>query len=179
MEEKEVQFSLDGDVESQKNKKVNVAAWAMGIIAMLSMATNIYLLLSKGNKESTKPKTEVETCSENLKKAKAEMLQLQNEHAILMPQFKTPQGVFYEVQIGAFQNFNLYDYTNELAELRQEKTDTNNKFLIGRFAELNKALRFENDLKRLGLSGAFIVGRVNGKIVSKEEALKAQKLLKN
>jgi hypothetical protein len=101
---------------------------------------------------------------------------LRNQMGILLPQAKTPMGVFFEVQIGAFENFNLDAYEAELSEIRQEKHDTKNKFLLGRFADLNKALRFENDIKRLGFAGAFMVGRVDGLITTKEEAIKAQKL---
>jgi hypothetical protein len=36
-------------------------------------------------------------------------------------------------------------------------------------------LRFENDLKRIGVSGAFIVGRIDGALVSKEAAIQAFK----
>jgi hypothetical protein len=80
-------------------------------------------------------------------------------------------GIFFEVQIGNFKDFNLDKYLEEMAHLRQEKYEGGNKFLLGRFRSFKNALLFENDLKRLGLRDVFIKGRINGKLTSKEEAL--------
>lgn len=84
-------------------------------------------------------------------------------------------GVYYEVQIGNFKDFNLDAYLEEMANLRQEKYEGGNKFLLGRFRSYKKALLFENDLKRLGMSDVFIKGRIEGKLVSKEEALEYER----
>ncbi len=181
-ENNSVNFSIEGTIEDQfpvpnKNAKTKWN-WLLVFLLFCSLGMNVYFLLINGNKEGKQAQNVSikKKYNEQLDSLNLEIKQLQKQMGILLPRTKTPAGIFFEVQIGAFENFNLDAYQNELAEIRQEKHDTKNKFLLGRFAELNKALRFENDLKRLGLSGAFIVGRVDGRIVSKEEAINAHKL---
>lgn len=84
-------------------------------------------------------------------------------------------GVFFEVQIGSFTDFNVDRYVEELAAIRQEKYDGKTKLILGRFRSLKTALLFENDMKRLGLKEAFIVGRIDGTLVDYNIALEEQK----
>jgi len=98
---------------------------------------------------------------------------LRTENEILAENSDPPIGVFFEVQIGSFTDFNIDQYNTNLANLRQEKHDGKTKFLLGRFRSFKKALLFENDLKHMGINNAFIVGRIDDKIVTYKEALQA------
>lgn len=181
-ENNSVNFSIEGSIEEQfpkdKKNKSNGLNWLLLTLLFFSLAINVYFLWFNKDKSviDQKELTNQKKHNERIDSLNFEISRLQNQLGILLPQAKTPEGVFFEVQIGAFENFNLDAYEAEMAEMRQEKHDTKNKFLLGRFADLNKALRFENDIKRLGLSGAFMVGRIDGVLTSKEEAIKAQKL---
>lgn len=143
----------------------------------LSVLLNIYLLGGFGNRMDNRNKKTGTEMAE-WRELKNENAELKRNIALMQPPSAPPEGVFLEVQLGAFQNFNLDEYLSEMAAIRQEKHDGKNKLLLGRFTDLNKALRFENDLKRIGVEGAFIVGRINGTLVSKEEAIKAMKEMK-
>jgi len=82
-------------------------------------------------------------------------------------------GIFFEVQLGSFEDFDLDQYLSQLANLRQEKYDGKTKLLLGRFRSFRKALLFESDLKKMGFTEAFIVGRIDGEMVTYKEALEA------
>lgn len=82
-------------------------------------------------------------------------------------------GIWFEVQLGSFTDFDLDEYIDELVQMRQEKEGSNAKLLLGRFRSIKPALLFENDMHRLGLKDAYVVGRINGEIVDAEVALKA------
>jgi len=43
--------------------------------------------------------------------------------------------------------------------------------LLGRFKSFQKALLFENDLKKSGLKNVYLIGRVDGRIMTYKEAL--------
>lgn len=98
---------------------------------------------------------------------------LQTENDILSENYNPPQGVFFEVQLGNFNDFNIDKYNENLANLRQERHDNKTKLLLGRFRSFKKALVFERDLKRMGIVNAFIVGRIDERIVTYKEALDA------
>lgn len=98
---------------------------------------------------------------------------LRTENEILSENTEPPLGIFFEVQIGSFTDFNLDQYNKNLANLRQEKHNGESKFLLGRFRSFKKALIFESDLKRMGITKAFIVGRIDNQIVTYKEALDA------
>lgn len=98
---------------------------------------------------------------------------LRTENEMLAENTEPPEGVFFEVQLGSFTDFDITQYTKNLAALRQEKYDGKTKLLLGRFRSFKKALLFEKDLKRMGISRAFLVGRIDDKIVTYREALDA------
>jgi hypothetical protein len=104
---------------------------------------------------------------------------LQTENDLLAENFEPPYGVFFEVQIGTFSDFNLDQYNKNLANLRQEKYNEQSKFLLGRFRSFKQALLFESDLKRMGINSAFIVGRIDDRIVTYKEAIEAQEQRNN
>lgn len=99
---------------------------------------------------------------------------LERDNELLIENSEQLDGVFYEVQIGSFTDFDLDNYLEQLANIRQEKYDGKTKLLLGRFRSFRKALLFENDLKKLGLTEVFIVGRIDGRLVPYKEALETQ-----
>ncbi len=84
-------------------------------------------------------------------------------------------GVFFEVQIGAFEHFDLKEYEQNLGSLKIDTMQYMNKYTLGKFRELNNALAFEKDIERLGITDAFIVAKINGERVEVKEAINAQK----
>ena len=100
-----------------------------------------------------------------------ENIKLQRDVEILVESSGNLDGVFFEVQIGSFTDFDLDNYLQRLAHLRQEKYDGKTKLLLGRFRSFRKALLFENDLKKIGMKSVFVVGRIDGKLVPYKEAL--------
>jgi hypothetical protein len=49
------------------------------------------------------------------------------------------------------------------------------KLILGRFRSYKKALLFENDLRSLGVPEVFLLGRVDGRIMTFKEAMAAYK----
>ena len=84
-------------------------------------------------------------------------------------------GVFFEVQIGAFESFDLNAYKKSLENLRSYKEDSLQKYVLGKFRELDQAKLFLKDIRRMGVSDAFIIAKINGERVEVHEALRAQK----
>lgn len=84
-------------------------------------------------------------------------------------------GVFFEVQIGAFQYFDLNEYQEALQNLRGYKQDSLNKYVLGKFRDLNQAKLFLMDVRKMGVYDAFLVAKVNGTRVEVKQALEAQR----
>lgn len=93
----------------------------------------------------------------------------------LSEQSDTQEGVFFEVQIGAFEHFNMNQYMQELARLKKEQVDTMDKYTLGKFRNFKTAQAFNNDIKKMGIADAFIVGKINGQRVELQEAVVASK----
>jgi flagellar basal body-associated protein FliL len=180
-------FTIAGDVEIPekypKNKGLSVFVIIISIVLILVLAVTVMYFLNKKKPVSPQNMAYQDTVGEvyQLKEQNDSLLklirELRGQLGTLASQSAAPQGIFYEIQIGTFQTFNLNEYLNELAELRQETFDGKNKYLLGRFTDYDKALRFENDLKRMGFRDAFIAGRIDGKLVDKEVALDYQRKL--
>lgn len=191
--QKDTKFKIEGEIQGHEQNDANrvikprknyKTALLIFVILTVLLAGLSAFLWFKGHQES-KDKASLEEQSENaasyrdsmiMQKATSDSLyeanRILSERVARMQEF-TPDndGVFFEVQIGNFKDFNLDEYLNEMAHLRQEKSDGTNKFLLGKFRSYKKAMLFENDLKRMGMPDVFIKGRINGQLTSKEEAL--------
>lgn len=92
---------------------------------------------------------------------------------LLMENSPYYKGIFFEVQIGAFKNFDLGTYQQSLENIRYYRQDSLNKYVLGKFRDYNMARAFQKDITRMGIADAFIVGKIDGNRVEIREALKA------
>lgn len=97
---------------------------------------------------------------DSLKKANDSLVKA-NE--LLLENSNTVTGVFYEVQIGAFKNFDLAKYKKNLADLRGVEDEGYAKMTLGRFRELGMARTFLKDVREMGFKDAWIVAKKDGK----------------
>jgi len=74
-------------------------------------------------------------------------------------------GDKYEVQIGFFKSFDFSVYNNNLLNMNVESSNGSHKLLIGRFNSFEEACRFRKDIISIGIQGAFIVKKTDGKRV--------------
>ncbi len=190
-------FVIDGEIEgkpesaylnsqqSKKSKKIKGGLWSLGALCIFFFVVSFYLFVKvetmtnkmAGLKEKV-------TIAENLIQEnqayketndtlQKKILQLRKDNDILAENSDNLDGIFFEVQIGNFYDFNIDAYMNELEALRQDKVGKNSKLILGRFRSFQKAMMFENDIKKMGFVNAFLVGRINGKLVDYQVALTA------
>lgn len=94
---------------------------------------------------------------------------------LLMENSPNYAGVFFEVQIGAFRDFNLQAYQESLQNLRAYQENDLNKYVLGKFRDYTMAQAFLKDIQRMGISDAFIIAKIDGKRVDLKTALVATK----
>ena len=80
-------------------------------------------------------------------------------------------GVFFEVQIGAFEYFDLNDYKEDLVKMNIDKTEQVDQYTLGKFRDLERALAFRRDIQRMGIKDAFVIAKIDGERVPIQEAL--------
>gem|GEM_PF-1933275 len=74
-------------------------------------------------------------------------------------------GDKYEVQIGFFKSFDFSVYNESLVNMNVENSNGSVKLLIGRFNTFEEACKFRQDIIDLGIKGAFVAKKTNGKRV--------------
>lgn len=84
--------------------------------------------------------------------------------------------VGFEVQIGAFESFNVQAYESELIRLREIQEDGVSKYVLGTFIRFEDAEAFLRDVKKMGITDAFIAGIVGGRRATVKEAREAAKI---
>lgn len=85
------------------------------------------------------------------------------------------QGIAFTVQIGAYKNTNLSDYTN--ADLKTEEGQLN-KYILGVFRKYGEAEQLKIHLKNMGLKDSWIASYKDGKRVGIEEVLTPEEIEK-
>jgi len=83
-------------------------------------------------------------------------------------------GLVYTVQIGAFVHFDINKYLQETENFEGETADGMNKYLLGRFKEVEVAENFKKDIRKMGIRDAWVVPYIDGVRVTHEEAKKYQ-----
>jgi hypothetical protein len=193
----ESRFKLDGNIESPKEsvylidqlrKQVRSSSqkirWLLvGIVLSLSLAAWLFFRWSNSEKELQASQVNslkadiyfstLDSLNNKLDSLFQENLQLQSDNDLLIENSDRLDGIFFEVLIGGFEDFNLERYLESISQIRKQEYDGSNRLVLGRFRSFKKALLFENDIKRIGLKDVLIIGRVEGQVVSFKEALEA------
>ncbi|MFC2113958.1 hypothetical protein ACFLRI_01265 [Bacteroidota bacterium] len=79
------------------------------------------------------------------------------------------QGEKFEVQIGYFKSYDFSLYLPYLVNMNVEKSKGSSKLLIGRFDNFQDACNFRRDMLDIGIQGAFVVKKVDGKRIPFDE----------
>jgi len=72
-------------------------------------------------------------------------------------------GYKYRVQIGAFKEINLNDYSINLATINQETYDSIFQYTLGIFDDYQKAVEFWDNIKKMGFNDSFIIATKDGR----------------
>ena len=153
--------------ETGKMPKILIAVLALlvlifgGLWAASFMGPDYEVLLTAKSQEVDRLETELET--------------VRQANNLLKERLGDPLSVGFEVQIGAFEHYNLRAADEELVRMTQVSEVGLNKFILGRFAYLQDAEAFLKDLENMGLKDAFIAGIIDGKRATLDEAIAASK----
>ncbi len=101
-----------------------------------------------------------------------ELDSMQRVNGLLLELSPYYTGVFFEVQIGAFEYFDLDDYKEDLVKMNIDKIDQVDHYTLGKFRELDRAIAFRRDIQRMGIQDAFVIAKIDGERVSISEALR-------
>ncbi len=72
------------------------------------------------------------------------------------------QGTVYSVQIGNYKKLDLKTTFNSGKGLRTESYTGGNAYMIGNFETAEDAIKFVNDIKKLGITDAFVTQYIDG-----------------
>ena len=116
---------------------------------------------------------EIASLNAQLKKAEltseqlAEQLKLEHLRYVelekTIPSTELPEGTVYQVQMGFYQYLDLVSFNDKLKTVRAEEIDGKKRYVIGHFDNLLDAVQFSNDIKRIGVSDAFVTEYIDGK----------------
>jgi len=95
------------------------------------------------------------------------------ENSAYREQLAEPLAVGFEVQIGAFESFDVQAYNDELHRFDKVESNGLNKYVLGRFSRLEDAKDFVADVKRMGITDAWIAGVVDGERTTVAQAVAA------
>ena len=80
-----------------------------------------------------------------------------------IPSTELPEGTVYQVQMGFYQYLDLVSFNDKLKTVRAEEIDGKKRYVIGHFDNILDAVQFSNDIKRIGVSDAFVTEYIDGK----------------
>jgi hypothetical protein len=88
---------------------------------------------------------------------------------LLVPNWNV--GLWYSVQVGAYEKRDLQLYDGGLMQFRMFKDDILFKYSLGVFSSYDEAHRFRKEMLQLGLKDAFVQAYSDGKPIEIGEAL--------
>ena len=117
------------------------------------------LLVSCGKKELQQANTKLQKQIDHLI---MEVQKLRLENARLREVSGEDLQIGFEVQVGAFEHFDISAYSDELVRFKEVNADGVYKYVLGQFSRYEDAETFLEDIKKMGMKDAFIAGIVNG-----------------
>jgi hypothetical protein len=179
LENQKIELESEKESLESRARTFTITTIVLAVLFLLSVA---YIVLSevKAPLFGKWPKMASENAvlkqqMEDLNALKPTLDSVMAANNILVEQTDTQQGVFFEVQIGAFEHFNLDQYAQELARLKKEEVDVMDKYTLGKFRDFKMAKAFNEDIKKMGVVDAFIVGKIDGQRVDLQEAVDKSK----
>jgi hypothetical protein len=154
------------------------SSWSTTQIAIVAILGGLVLALGVlQGIQFTQPdyKAQVRVQKRNLDTMAAEIEQLRQLNGRLVEQLGEELPIGFEVQIGAFEYYDIAASDAELVRMSRIENAGFNKYILGRFSYFEDAEAFLADVHQLGVQDAFIAGLVDGKRTSVEEAKKAAK----
>ena len=127
--------------------------------------------------ENTRLKTAVSYLEEQNNLLKMQIDELDARYsALLEKQNNTslPDGIAYQVQMGYYQYLNLASFNEQMKTIKAEEVDGAKRYVVGHFLELEDAIQFRDDIKKLGIEDAFVSQYINGERNMKFDAEKAR-----
>ncbi len=140
---------------------------------LILASISLILFLSSCTKELEQHNRRLQTQVDTLE---VEIQTLKEENNQLRLALGSRPEVGFEVQIGAFENFNVKAYESELFRLREVNEGGVSKYVLGTFIRFEDAEAFLKDVRKMGVSDAFIVGIVGGERATVAEALEAAQM---
>lgn len=148
---------------------------------ILFFITLTLILVTKGiiNFSGSQDEKELESFELKYKQLKSENISLNDSlnqykkqlNAVLDKNMneRNEKGLKFRVQIGAFKEINLKNFTSNLVAINQESYDSINQYTVGIFTDYSKAKIFLADIKRMGFNDSFIISTKNGRRIPIEK----------
>lgn len=144
-------------LESKKNN----LSWVLGILLLFAVGYIVFSLFFA--KKETDVLPEEDTQAVLIRDGKIEKWNRMADTALV-----------YRVQLGAYQDFNLDKYKQNIEGLYQDSIDGFTKISLGAFSRLKDAQSFQNSMVNLGLENVYIVAYENNKPIGLLEAKKKE-----
>ncbi len=99
---------------------------------------------------------------------KDSLAELRAKYASLMKDYKknsfdpNPMGTVYKGQIGLYSSLDLASFNETFKSVYAEEVDGAKRYIIGHFDDVQDAKNFANDLKKVGIKGAFVSQYIDG-----------------
>jgi hypothetical protein len=162
---------------SNKWKKLFIYILILWFITLLFLIYSEFMITENGKTKvelsTNKARNEKLLSEIQIMKSQVESYKLELAETNTSQKERT-QGVWYEVQIGAFKDFNLDQYRDSLVNM---KIDVNSlkRLTLGSFDKYVQANKFKKDIRRMGIRDAFIIGKIDGERVKIRQAIAAEK----
>lgn len=82
-----------------------------------------------------------------------------------------PKGTVYQVQVGVFQYFDIREALENPKYIRTEQVDGMLRYSIGYFEDYEEASVFRDDMRKMGLSDAFVTTYSDGERVFEQPTI--------
>lgn len=150
-------------------RKITRLKVALFVISFLTIAALIYVYSSESSQPFIgKPKVLNNALLEQeIENGRLSFLidSLRHSNDLLMQESNRVDGIFFEVQIGAFESFDIEKYHENLQKLNYTTVDGVHYITLAKFRDLEDAKLFTEDIKRIGINNASIVSKLDGKRV--------------
>jgi septal ring factor EnvC (AmiA/AmiB activator) len=135
-----------------KNFKKNPESYVSGKEKTKNALQDLRNEVSNLKDQIAKRNSDIESLKDEIAALKIKNLELENA---LTKEEEAPE-LGFRVQIGYYKVFDINKYLVEPKTVVSEEIDDANRYSIGYFTDLEQAVQFRNDLRKMGIKDAFV-----------------------
>lgn len=170
VEENRIKANEASDAAAKEKKASEGYRTGFWVVLILLLAVSAYFGYSLMGNSTSLNHSQVATMQTEIDSLRNALMSSQENEAMLGADLNFEEGLWYFVQIGAYEELDLSMYEEGVLNFRMREEEGLMKYSLGAFRQADRAESFLAAVRSIGIDDAWLLALNNGQRISIEES---------